>query len=234
MQNENLIKKSPLLDFEHDRIKQLVTSREWAKLDPFNKIGGAYQFVKDEIRFGYNQSDDIRASQVLRDGYGQCNTKGTLLIALLRSLGIPSRLHGFTIFQALQKGAIPSVIIKLVPPEILHSWVEVYYDNHWISLEGFILDKTYLTAIQSRFSEHKQYFSGYGIATSCLENPPVEWNGQNTFIQKDGIAQDFGVFNTPDEFYKQYGTNLSGVKRILFQYIIRHIINWNVSRLRGQ
>ena len=75
--------------------------------------------------FGYNQSDDIAASDVLADGYGQCNTKGNLLMALLRALAIPCRFHGFTIDQQLQKGAIPTYVFWLAPKYIIHSWVEV-------------------------------------------------------------------------------------------------------------
>jgi hypothetical protein len=58
----------------------------------------------------------------------------------------------------------------------------------------------------------------------------VNWKGSDTYIQKEGIHDDFGVFNTPDEFYSKHGTNLSGVKRWL--YVFRHIINWNVARIR--
>mgnify|MGYP002241704325 CR=1 FL=1 len=44
-----------------------------------------------------NVDDSIPASKVLKDGYGQCNTKGTLFMALLRACGVPCRIHGFTI-----------------------------------------------------------------------------------------------------------------------------------------
>lgn len=48
-----------------------------------------YNFVRDEILFGYNADDTILASRVLAEGYGQCNTKGTLFMALLRGADIP-------------------------------------------------------------------------------------------------------------------------------------------------
>ena len=40
-----------------------------------HKIREVYSFVRNEIKFGYNKGDDIIASEVLKDGYGQCNTK---------------------------------------------------------------------------------------------------------------------------------------------------------------
>ena len=78
----------------------------------------------------------------------------------------------------------------------------------------------------------KNNFCGYGIATKCLLDPQVEWSGKDTFIQKEGIHDDFGIFNTPDEFYEKYGTNLSGIKNWLYKNVIRHLINKNVESIR--
>ena len=229
---DSYLAKTKILDFEEQNIQRLITERNWKALDDYNKIGAAYSYVKDEIKFGYNRSDDISASEVLVDGYGQCNTKGNLLMALLRALNIQCRFHGFTIDQALQKGAIPSYVFWLAPKYIIHSWVEVYYEGKWINLEGFILDDAYLIAIQNRFPSSQQTFCGYGIATKCLAKPETKWVGKDTYIQKEGIHDDYGIYDTPDEFYNEKGTNLSGFKRWLYQSVIRHLINYNVNKLR--
>jgi hypothetical protein len=229
----NYLSETKILNFNEESIQRLIKERNWLSLDEYNRIGAVYKFVKDEILFGYNKSDDITASNVLADGYGQCNTKGNLFMALLRALGIPCRFHGFTIDQQLQKGAIPAYVFWLAPKHIIHSWVEVYFEDKWINLEGFILDDIYLSSIQNRFSSSKQSFCGYGIATNCLEKPETEWSGKDTYIQKEGIHEDFGLYNSPDEFYSHKGTNLSGIKRWLFQFIIRHLINKNVDKLRN-
>ena len=126
---EQYIKETQMLDYTHPSLVQLVNTRGWNQLGEYEKIGAVYTFVQNEILFGYNESDDIPASQVLADGYGQCNTKGTLLMALLRAVGIPCRFHGFTIDKALQKGAISGIWFKLSPQNIIHSWVEVYYEG---------------------------------------------------------------------------------------------------------
>lgn len=88
--DRNYLKETSLLDFSSGSIQELMTSRAWFDLNSFERVGAAYDFVRDEIVFGYNSSDNITASAVLADGYGQCNTKGTLLMALLRGLGIPA------------------------------------------------------------------------------------------------------------------------------------------------
>lgn len=162
----NYLAETPLLDYGNPIIQTLVLDIHWNTLNEKDKILSIYNYVRDSIAFGYNKSDDIPASQVLKDGYGQCNTKGILFMALLRAVGVPCRMHGFTIDKKLQKGAIKGLYYQLSPKEILHSWVEVNYDGKWLNLEGFILDVPYLTKLQQKFSECSGSFCGYGVATN--------------------------------------------------------------------
>ncbi|QFT55940.1 transglutaminase family protein [Microbulbifer sp. EKSA008] len=228
------LSETPMLDFENKTIQMLIENKKWRKLSQYDAIGAIYKFVRDDILFGYNSDDRIPASRVLKDGYGQCNTKGTLLMALLRAVGIPTRIHGFTIFKDLQKGAIPSYLFYIVPERIIHSWVEVYSNDRWINLEGYIIDRPYLNKVQEGFRNQCSEFKGYGIATKCLQNPPIDWEDKDTFIQKEGIADDFGVYTQPDDFYLLYGSNLTGIKKLLFRFVIRHLININVKRIRAK
>ena len=244
---DKYLQTTPMLDFSNQTIQQLIEGKGWKKLSSYDAIEAVYNFVRDDIKFGYNKDDTLSASQVLADGYGQCNTKGTLLMALLRGVGIPARFHGFTIFNELQRGAIPNYLFFFAPKRIIHSWVEVYFDDHWLDLEGYIIDKAYLNKVQERFSDQcdssqrgsSQYYTGessafsaYGISTKCLKKPDNEWKGNSTYIQKEGIADDFGIYDQPDEFYVEKGSNLSGFKRILFRTVLRHLMNRNVENIR--
>jgi hypothetical protein len=226
-----LLAATRLLDFHHPDIEALVARRGWRALPPQERIGAVYDFVRNEIPFGYNEGDELPASRVLADGLGQCNTKGVLLMALLRAVGVPCRFHGFTIDKALQKGAVTGLAYRLAPRSIVHSWVEVDLDGHWLNLEGFILDAAYLGRLQQRFAGARA-FCGYGAATPDLMNPGVDWCGRDTYIQKDGINHDFGVYDSPDAFFARHGSNLSGFKRWLFQRVVRHRMNRNVRRIR--
>ena len=131
MNSENYLKATRILDYENISIQKLIDKREWKALPQFDQIKSIYNFVRDEILFGYNVDDDIPASKVLKDGYGQCNTKGTLFIALLRACGIPCRVHGFTIDKKLQKGAMTGFVYRNTPKNVFHSWVEVYFEDKW-------------------------------------------------------------------------------------------------------
>lgn len=227
-----LLAATPLLDFHHPAIEALVGQRGWRALPTHQRIGAVYDFVRNDIAFGYNEGDELPASRVLAEGQGQCNTKGVLLMALLRAVGVPCRFHGFTIHKALQKGAVTGLAYLLAPRSIVHSWVEVELEGRWLNLEGFILDAAYLGRLQQRFAGTRA-FCGYGAATPDLMNPGVDWCGRDTYIQKDGINHDFGVFDSPDAFFARHGSNLSGLRRWLFRHVVRQRMNRKVQHIRG-
>ncbi|WP_407268502.1 transglutaminase family protein [Radiobacillus sp. PE A8.2] len=221
-----------MLDYECTLIQQLVKNRKWKDKDEFHKILDIYNFVRDEIKFGYNVDDKIPASRVLNDGYGQCNTKGTLFMALLRAVEIPCRIHGFTIDKELQKGAMTGLIYRLSPKNIVHSWVEIFFEGMWLNIEGFILDVPYLNKLQEKFSECDEGFCGYGVATNDFKEPQIYWNKNDTYIQKEGINHDFGIFDSPDKFLNKHSQELSPIKKWFYQYIGRKVMNRNVSKIR--
>ncbi|OAN79204.1 transglutaminase [Jannaschia sp. EhC01] len=229
---QDRLSDTKLLDYRAPAIRALIAGRDWMQLPERDRIGAAYVFVRNEILFGYNTDDALPASRVLADGYGQCNTKGTLLMALLRALQVPCRLHGFTIHKSLQRGVVPEAVYPLAPTQILHSWVEVWTDGRWITLEGFILDSRFLVQIQQAFAG-TEGLCGYGVGTDCLSAPPVEWTGGDTYIQKTGIAQDFGTYDTPDAFYRQHRQRLGPLRGWMYRNLVRHWMNARVRAIRA-
>ncbi|RSN26775.1 transglutaminase [Amycolatopsis sp. WAC 04169] len=230
---ERYLRQTPLLDYAHPALRKLMTDRGWAGGDEYTRISAIYTFVRDEIRFGYNAADDIAASTVLADGYGQCNTKTTLLMALLRAAGVPARFHGATIHKSLQRGVVTGWHYRLAPANILHSWAEVRFHDRWTGLEGVILDESYLDGVRTRFPNAQGPFLGYAIGTNDLRDPPVDWNGEDTAIQATGVNNDHGVFDDPDTFYREHGTNLRGAKAWLFRTRIRPAMNRTVDGIRA-
>lgn len=227
------LQETIMLDYSDDNIQQLIRKKKWKSLSEFECLKAIYDFVRDEIPFGYNTDDDIPASRVLADGYGQCNTKGTLFMALLRACGIPCRVHGFTIDKKLQKGAMTGIVYKNAPTNIFHSWVEVYFENKWYELEAFILDKEYLRKLQKQYSDCTGGFCGYGVAVKDFKNPIVDFDRNNTYIQSEGINQDFGVYDSPDVLLKEHHQEMSAIKRFAYKHIGRHLMNRNIKKIRN-
>jgi hypothetical protein len=126
----------------------------------------------------------------------------------------------------------PAYPYQLAPRSIIHSWVEVFYEGKWVNLEGFILDARYLDGVRRLFPDAEGGFCAYGIGTPDIRNPPVEWKGTDTYIQKTGINHDYGIFDSPDAFYAEHGSNLSGFRRLLYAHVVRHLMNARVDRIR--
>lgn len=229
---EKYLEETAMLDFSAESIQKLIQDKQWKSLDEFNRIKQIYNYVRDEIRFGYNVDDSISASKVLADGYGQCNTKGTLFMALLRGVGIPCRVHGFTIDKKLQKGAMSGFVYKSAPQNVFHSWVEVYLEGAWYELEAFILDKEYLSKLQAINAACTGAFCGYGVAVKDFHNPVIEFERNNTYIQSEGINQDFGIYDCPDDLLKEHHQEMSALKAFLYRNIGRHLMNRNVKKIR--
>ena len=222
-----------MLDYSNENIQQLIQYRKWKQLDTFDCLREIYNYIRDEILFGYNVDDSIKASKVLSDGFGQCNTKGTLFMALLRACNIPCRVHGFTIDKKLQKVAMTGFVYKNAPQNIFHSWVEVYFQDKWYELEAFILDKLYLEKLQKINSNCTGAFCGYGVAVKDFRNPVIDFNRNNTYIQSEGINQDFGVYDCPDHLLKEHHQQMPPIKAFAYRHLGRHLMNRNVNKIRN-
>ena len=230
---EKYLKETKMLDYSNKNIQRLIQERNWNDIEVFERLKSIYNFVRDEILFGYNIDDNISASKVLEDGYGQCNTKGTLFMALLRACNIPCRVHGFTIDKELQKGAMTGIVYKNAPQNVFHSWVEVYFEDKWYELEAFILDMEYLRKLQRKNSHCTGAFCGYGVAVKDFKNPIIDFDRNNTYIQSEGINQDFGVYDSPDDLLKEHHQEISVIKAFLYRNLGRHLMNRNVNKIRN-
>lgn len=227
------MQETKMLDFSNNDIQQLIADKGWILQTDFEKIKSIYEYVRDKIKFGYNIDDSIPASRVLSDGYGQCNTKGTLFMALLRAVHIPCRVHGFTIDKKLQKGAMTGIVYKFSPNNVFHSWVEVYLDGVWYELEAFILDKEYLHKLQTANLDCEGAFCGYGVAVKDFKHPIIDFNRNNTYIQSEGINQDFGIYDSPDELLQEHQQEMSIIKAFAYRNLGRHLMNRNVRKIRN-
>ncbi len=188
--------------------------------------------MQNEIKLGYNKYDNLSASEILKDGIGQCNTKATLLMELLRSLGIPCRLHGTRVVKDFQRSLMPKIMAKLVPKLIVHTWVEVLYNGEWLSLEGVITDKAYIEGLKKKYPNHVGRFFDYAVAVKDFNNLQIDWKGTNTTVQQQTVVEDLGIFDNPDEFYLKYKQEYRGLKKFLYENFGRKIMTRNAEKIR--
>ncbi len=222
-----------MLNYKSREIQELIYTKKWNELDEYQKIKAIYEYVQNEILFGYNCEDLLTAKQVLADGYGQCNTKATLLMALLRGVGIPCRLHGFEVSKDFQRGATSALISFFAPKLIIHTWAEVYYNGNWLALEGVITDKQYFDAVKAKYSHINGSFQQFAIATKDFQKLSIDWNGKATYVQSAAIVNDLGIFLSPDEFFSQHQQHWGKMKNFIYAHIGRRIMNNNLKKMRN-
>lgn len=230
--NQTYLNPTPMLNYEAPAIQALIRIRNWKALDDYRKIEAAYDFVQNEVLFGYNRSDLLTAEEVLQDGYGQCNTKATLLMALLRALGIPCRLHGAEVSKYFQQGATNTLINALAPETITHTWAEVLYNGQWLALEGVITDNAYVDGVKKRYPNVSGPFRRYAIAVPDLHTLDVSWQGEATFVQREALVKDHGTWDNPDAFFAVHPQTWSRLKNFVYVYLGRKMMNANVARVR--
>lgn len=56
---EQYLDATKMLNYHSSTISSLVKTSGWDNLDTFGKIGAIYNFVQNEILFGYNISDNL-------------------------------------------------------------------------------------------------------------------------------------------------------------------------------
>ena len=76
-------------------------------------------------------------------------------------------------------------------------------------------------------------FCGYGIAVKDFRNPVIDFDRNNTYIQSEGINNDFGVYDCPDDLLKEHYQEMSIIKTFVYRYLGRHLINKNVKKIRN-
>ena len=128
------------------------------------KLDRLFHYVRDDIKFGFTQDGDLmKASTTIRLGKGQCNTKGTLLLALSKAVGIPARIHFSLIKKEIQRGLFTGLGYKLMPLLLSHSWIEVEVDGKWRSIHSYINDEEYYMAAKSELKK-KRWDTGYSVS----------------------------------------------------------------------
>lgn len=231
--DKKFIEATPMLNYNSLQLQGLVKTRKWNELNEYERIKAIYEYVQNEIPLGFNSEDTLNAEQVLNDGYGQCNTKATLLMALLRSVGIPCRIHGFEVSKDFQRGATSAIIFALSPKLIVHTWAEAYYNGQWLALEGVITDKKYFDAVKKKHPYENGEFKRFAIATRNFSSDSIDWCGNATYVQSGAIVNDLGVFASPDDFFRVHKQHWNKIKNFMYVNIGRRIMNNNVKKIRN-
>ena len=123
-------------------------------------------------------------------------------------------------------------VSKLAPERIAHTWVEVFYKDKWIALEGVITDEAYVRGVKKRRPDKRGAFKEYAISVRDLHSLDLNWKGEDLFVQNTSVVEDYGVFESPDDFFKEHGQTWNMIKDFAYVHYGRKVMNRNVSRIR--
>ncbi|MFZ5867143.1 MAG: transglutaminase-like domain-containing protein [Thermodesulfobacteriota bacterium] len=133
---EEYLKPTAILDSTHPEVVRFAQEVVGDATDPVLKARKLFYAVRDKIAYDvqtpFYLPEHYQASAVLKRGRGFCVPKASLLCALGRACGIPSRL-GLTDIR--NQGASPE-LIEMMGCDIFtyHGFVEFLLNGKWVKL----------------------------------------------------------------------------------------------------
>jgi hypothetical protein len=223
---------------DHDHPLVIETAGRLAKGDDgvLDTLESLFLFVRDSISFGFpprwSEWDRVTASRVIESGYGYCNTKATLMVALCRACGISARVHYGSIGVNVMRGIFPAFALPFLPDRGPHSWTEVEVEGAWQPIDSYINDEALFRAARVRLQESGRAI-GYSLA--CVDGKcSCEFNfGKQGFAQMGAVVEDHGTWEDPSQFFAtdRYVT-FNAPQRLLYP-VMAALSNRNIRKLRA-
>jgi len=136
MEQEHLIylMPTPIIDSDHKRVREFAIETIDGSKDPVERAVKLYLAVRDSILYDpyspFYLPEHFRASYVLKRGRTFCVPKASLLCALGRASGIPSRVGLADVRNHLAtKQLIDFIGSNLF---VYHGFVEFYLEGKWV------------------------------------------------------------------------------------------------------
>jgi hypothetical protein len=223
-------------DHDHELVVRTAAALSEGRDEAHQVFESLFHFVRDRIIFGFPtiwaEWDRVTASRVIQCGFGYCNTKATLLVALCRATGIPARVHYGKISIDIMRGIFPSFAFPFLPDSGPHSWTEVEIDGEWKPVDSYINDEELFRASRSRLEQSGRSI-GYSVA--CVDGKcSCELNfGEKGFVQMGAVVEDHGPWDDASQYYatEKYVT-FNAVQR-LFYPVVAKLSNAKIAKLRA-
>ncbi len=209
-----------LCDSENSEIKAKATQLTVDCQSPTDAAVKLFYFVRDECLFGLSEADQ-KASVTLNTRVGWCVTKNNLLVAMLRSVGIPARYHQVSVNRTSLKGIVSSMLYKMVPKVItIHPWCECYLDGRWLACDVTFDKQTYRAAIA------KGFFTRGNM-------PSIDWDGRtDSKCISAFVLEDHGVHQSYDDISRNVAETNRKMGPMFLLRAITNSSNRKTARLR--
>jgi transglutaminase-like putative cysteine protease len=181
-------------DFEHPTIQQIIENYKSSQLSKSEITIELYNYVRNHWRYdSFNinfKNESYKASFIADRTSGNCVEKSIVLIACLRGLGIPARLH---LSKVKNHIAVERLTKKLGTNELTpHGMINAYLNGEWLKkspafnkelcelynvepLEFDGISNSFLQQCNNDGNEFMEYIENYGH----FEGVPVDFMVQN-------------------------------------------------------
>ncbi len=132
--DQKYLDPTPIIDSDHQSIIDYATETIGETTDTIQRAIKLYYAVRDGIWYDpyypFYLPEHYRASNVLKSGRGYCVCKASLLCALGRAFGIPSRVG----FADVKNHLATRQLIEFLGSDLFvyHGFVEFYLDGKWV------------------------------------------------------------------------------------------------------
>jgi len=205
LEQDNLLYLAPteIIDSDHKSIQDYAVRIVRGSTDPIEIATRLYLAVRDDIRYDpytpFYLPEHYRASNVLRRGRSFCVPKASLLCAMGRACGIPSRVG----FADVRNHLATKQLIEFLGSNLFvyHGFVEFYLNGKWVKATP---------AFNSELCERHKV-------------PPLEFNGRDDslfqpynlenkkfmeYVEFRGIYADIPVAVIVEAWERAYGKDL--------------------------
>ena len=190
-----------LLDLADSRMRLKAQSLTQLAQTDSQKAVRVHDFIKS-LPFGCVAGfTHATAASVLKLGRGDCHTKGTLFVALLRSVGVPARLRFVSLPSTFLSG-----ILELGTSVITHAVGEVYLQGRWVQTDTYVTDSTLEAHAAMQLASQKRDL-GYGIHVRASRFWDGQQNAHAQYYAADDASMplvDWGVAHDPELFYSSH------------------------------
>ncbi|MBI9077709.1 MAG: transglutaminase domain-containing protein [Desulfatibacillum sp.] len=132
--DEKYLNPTPILDSDHSVVQEYVQETLQGETDPVKQAVLLFNKVRDHIGYNpyvpFHRPSDYQSSKLIERGNGYCVCKASLLCALGRAAGIPSRMG----FVNIRNQAAPPVVIEILGGDlfVFHGFTEFFLDDKWV------------------------------------------------------------------------------------------------------
>jgi hypothetical protein len=168
-QPDDWLHSTPLLDLADPKLRLKARSLTQLTRSEREKALAIYAFVK---RIPYAKRIKLHyptAREVIEQRSGDGDDKATLLVALLRAVGIPSRIRYMEMKGVMLRGLVPSAD----PPDAARPLAEIWLDR-WVRTDTYIFDAPYVAAAMGHI-KRQGWNCGWGVHLDAQQL----WNGKD-------------------------------------------------------